>query len=111
MEKLKECQSNDGIIIHLLDRIGEYALVSNHTTDGNYFGGFEVHKIKKRIETNTVIGNVKIHFNAKECYRSSSEFGKNAFHYPNLDLVYIDFPQFRQNNDKIIKKLSKIQGH
>ena len=93
--------------IVLLKDLGDYALYLNKTDD--CFAGFEVHKIRfmKAVECN--IKGKSFLKPDRRVISSSEGFGKYAWHYPNLDMVFDNYPQFKKYKGEIIKELSALR--
>jgi hypothetical protein len=90
--------------IVLLKDLGDYALYLNKTN--NCFAGFEVHKIRimkpKECDIKRKDGSV-YHMSVPErrVIAGSEEFGMHAWHYPNIEMVYEKYPQFKKYSEEI----------
>ena len=97
------------IWIVLLKDLGNYALYLNKS--GNYFSGFEVHKIriKKAREINFKPKDgkvIKVSIPERRALAFSEEFGHYAWTYPTLKAVYAEHPNFKKYNDEITEAAS-----
>lgn len=96
--------------IVLLKDLGDYALYFNKTN--NCFAGFEVHKIRIREAQERDIkqkdGSI-YHMSApkRRVIAGNEDFGRFAWHYPNINLVYEKYPEFKKY-DKEIKSTLNI---
>jgi len=94
--------------IVLLKDIGDYALYFNKTD--NCFAGFEVHKIRIREAQECDIkqknGSVyHLSVPRRRVVAGNEDFGRFAWHYPNLTIVYKKFPKFKKHSHEIENKL------
>ena len=102
-------KKSDRLWIVLLKDLGDFALYFNKTD--NCFAGFEVHRIFVREAREHDIklkdGSIKHLSLPKRCVIASNEgFGRYAWHYPNLDLVYEKYPQFKEYRHEIESNLN-----
>ena len=85
--------------IVLLKDLGDYALYLNKTN--NCFAGFEVHKIRiRKAETYTIQGRT-FSLPNRRVIAGNDEFGRYAWHYPNIEMVYEKYPQFKKYSQEI----------
>jgi len=101
-------KKSKNIWIVLLKDLGSFALYLNKSN--NCFSGFEVHKIKTLEASNCIIrqksGNISYFSVPKRRVIANDEkFGRYAWHYPNLNLVYEKHPIFRKYNHEIERRL------
>ena len=95
--------------IVLLKDLGDYALYFNKTN--NCFTGFEVHKIRIREAQERDIkqkdGSI-YHMSApkRRVIAGNEDFGRFAWHYPNIDLVYEKYPEFKKYDKEIESTLN-----
>jgi len=83
--------------IILLKDLGDYALYLNYSD--NCFSGFEVHRIRMKNPEKVFYytkdkGIVSFNLPKRRIIATSKEFGRYAWHYPTLELVYEKFPVF-----------------
>jgi hypothetical protein len=111
-DRMKEIvKSIDGkcFKIELLKDLGDYALYLNKSD--NQFSGFEVHKIRiKKVVTCKIKGK-EFTKPDRRVIASSEEFGIYAWHYPTLEIVYQNYPQFKSYDDNIRIMLSEWITH
>ena len=94
--------------IVLLKDLGNFALYLNMT--GGFFGGFEVHQIRVRGAKECTIkqknGSIR-HFAVpmRRIIAGSGEFGRFAWHFPSLDLVFVAHPIFKKYCEEIESRL------
>ena len=103
-------KKSKNIWIVLLKDLGEYALYLNKTD--NCFAGFEIHKIRireaKECDIKSKDGYVRhLSVPKRRVIASNEDFGRFAWHYPNLDLVYEKYPIFKKHESEIIMNLIK----
>ena len=108
---IPESSRSSRLWIVLLKDIGDYALYFNKT--GNCFAGFEVHRIriKDASEHNIKLkdGSVRhLSLPRRRVIASNEDFGKYAWHYPNIDLVYEKHPEFKKHSQEIESKLEDV---
>ena len=104
--------SNTDVWIVLLCDAGDYALYLNKS--GGYFSGFEVHKIRfKKARTCCIHGTV-FDVPDRRVIASSEEFGRYAWHFQSLKMVFRDYPIFfpyrSMINEKVALERAKIDG-
>ena len=108
MKGIPESRKSPHVWIVLLKDLGDYALYLNKTD--NCFSGFEVHKIRIRdaveCDIKTKDGVVR-HISApkRRVIASNEDFGKFAWHYPNINFVYNEHPQFEKHKHEIETRL------
>ena len=101
-------RTSEKLWIVLLKDLGDFALYFNKTD--NCFAGFEVHKIRIREprEHDIKSKDGSIHHLSlpkRRVIARNEDFGRYAWHYPNLDLVYEKYPQFKEYCHEIKNKL------
>ena len=100
---------NTNVWIVLLKDLGDYALYLNKTN--NCFAGFEVHKIRIREAQESDIkgkdGRIS-HMSVpkRRVIAGNEDFGRFAWHYPNIDLVYEKHPDFKKHSQEIESNLN-----
>lgn len=102
-------RKSEKLWIVLLKDMGDFALYFNKTD--NCFAGFEVHKIRIKEACEHDIkskdGNIKhLSLPRRRVIARNEEFGYHAWHYPNLDLVYEKYPEFKEYHHEIESKLN-----
>jgi len=108
MRPIPESRKSNRLWIVLLKDLGDFALYFNKT--GNYFAGFEVHKIRIREATECNIkqkdGTIR-HFTVprRRVIAGNEDFGRFSWHYPNIDLVYEKHSEFKKYSQEIESKL------
>jgi hypothetical protein len=108
IKNIPESKKSKHLWIVLLKDLGDYALYFNKTD--NCFAGFEVHKIRIRKATEHDIkckdGSVHHLFEPlRRAIAGNEDFGKFAWHYPNLSLVYEKYPEFKKYSHEIETRL------
>lgn len=104
IKDIPKSRKSNHLWIVLLKDLGDYALYFNKTD--NCFAGFEVHKIRIRKSRE---GDIKqkdgsvYHMSVPErrVIAGSEEFGIYAWHYPNIEMVYEKYPQFKKYSEEI----------
>jgi len=101
---IPESSRSDKLWIVLLKDLGDYALYFNKTD--NCFAGFEVHKIRIREAQDCDIkrkdGSIHhLSVPKRRVIVGNEGFGRLAWHYPNIDLVYKNYPEFKKHNHEI----------
>ena len=109
MKDIPQSKKSKNIWIVLLKDLGDFALYFNKTDD--CFCGFEVHKIrvKPASETNIKCKDGRVcHISKVErrVIATSEEFGRYAWHYPNISMVYEKYPQFKSFSQEIESRLN-----
>ena len=105
---IPESSRSNRLWIVLLKDLGDYALYFNRTD--NHFSGFEVHKIRIKEAQESDIkrkdGSV-YHLSGprRRVLAGSEEFGRYAWHFPSLDLVFENHPEFKKYAPGINSKL------
>lgn len=102
-------RKSEKLWIVLLKDLGDFALYFNKTD--NCFAGFEVHKIRIREAREHDIkskdGNIQhLSLPRRRVIARNEDFGRYAWHYPNLDLVYEKYPQFKEYHHEVKSKLN-----
>jgi hypothetical protein len=92
--------------IVLLKDLGDYALYLNKS-DG-CFSGFEIHKIRIREARKCLIHNKTVFTPKRRILANSKEFGRYAWHYPNLDEAFKEYPIFKNYKQDILRVLEKV---
>ena len=98
---------SDNLWIVLLKDLGDYALYLNKTN--NCFAGFEVHKIRFMKARTCNIQGKMFSMPDRRVISNSEGFGKYAWHYPNLDIVFAKYPQFKKHEGEILKELASLR--
>ena len=109
-KELPESKRSNNVWIVLLKDLGDYALYLNKTN--NCFAGFEVHKIRIRpaggFDVTQKDGSVRhVSVPERRVIAGNEEFGRYAWHFPNIGVVYKNYPQFKKYNQEIETKLKE----
>ncbi|MCK5260869.1 MAG: hypothetical protein KAJ44_01670 [Thermoplasmatales archaeon] len=102
-------KKSEKLWIVLLKDLGNFALYFNKSD--NCFSGFEVHKICIREAREHDIklkdGSIKhLSLPKRRVIASNEGFGRYAWRYPTLDLVYEKYPKFKEYRHEIKSKLN-----
>ena len=103
---------NADVWIVLLCDVGEKALYLNKS--GGYFSGFEVHRIRLQPARKCRIHGKTFSVPDRRVIAGAGEFGRYAWHYPSLKMVFRSHPEFVEHEGRIRSKLTiernKIDG-
>jgi len=108
IKDIPESSRSSRLWIVLLKDLGDFALYLNKT--GGFFGGFEVHRIRIKESKECCIkqknGRTR-HFAVprRRIIAGSGDFGRFAWCYPSLDLVYVEYPEFKRCCKEIESRL------
>ena len=101
-------KKSKNIWIVLLKDLGDITLYLNKSD--NCFSGFEVHKIrimeKRECDITRKDGSIyHMLVQRRRIIAGSEDFGRYAWHYPNLNIVYEKYPEFKKHNKEIETRL------
>lgn len=91
--------------IVLLCDMDKKALYLNKT--GGYFSGFEVHKIRTRPARKCKIHGKTFSVPDRRIIAGNNEFGRYAWSYPSLKMVFRQHPEFVKHEARIHSILAK----
>ena len=110
MKPIPESRKSNRLWIVLLKDLGDFALYFNKTN--NCFSGFEVHKIRVReareLDIKCRDGSINhLSVPRRRVIASNEDFGRFAWHYPNLDLVFEKHSEFKKHSQEIECRLKE----
>lgn len=108
IKNIPKSSRSENLWIALLTDMGNCALYFNKTD--NCFCGFEVHIVRireaKECDIKRKDGSIgHLSVPKRRVIVGSEGFGSLAWHYPNLDLVYEKYPEFKKYRHEIESKL------
>ncbi len=108
-DEIKDIPSEKGnyssdVWIVLFCDLDDFALYLNKSS--NRFNGFEVHKIRIKNERKCMIHGFSFTVPKRRAIASSNEFGRYAWAFPSLKMVYRNFPKFFEHDVEICKKVT-----